>query len=237
VPFDKVEGLVRYRGNYSSTSFRDGYRDGEHALPGQEMVILDFDGGYTIGEAMVDFEEYVGAIATTRNHLREKHGVIAERFRVLLPTDKPVMLDVEGFKLMMSEVMRSFPHADPACKNIDRMYYGNPDAEVFFSGGARLFAWEPYYLAAIARKQEEARERQTRLYRKPMPADQRMHGYETFFRNHFAPGKRNVTLFRLACWMKDEGVSDAVERIERLNADSGCPVEYSELKGILLRVL
>jgi hypothetical protein len=237
VPFDKVEGLVRYRGNYSATAFRDRYRDGEHALPGQEMVILDFDGGYTIDEAMVDFEDFVCAFATTRNHMREKHGVIAERFRVLLPTDKPVMLDVEGFKLMMAEVMRRFPHADPACKNIDRMYYGNPDAEVFFSGGEQLFAWEPCYLAAIARKREEECERQDRRQRSPIPEGGRMQGYETFFRNHFAPGRRNATLYRLACWMKDEGVSDAEERIERLNAESGCPVEYAELKGILRRVL
>ncbi len=61
--FDRVEGMVRFRGNYSATAFRDGYRDGDHALPGQELVILDFDDRYSIGEAMVDFAEYVGVIA------------------------------------------------------------------------------------------------------------------------------------------------------------------------------
>jgi len=237
VPFDRIEGLVRFRGNYSATAFRDGYRDGAHALPGQEMVILDFDGGYTIAEAMVDFEEYVGAIATTRNHLREKHGVVAERFRVLLPTDRPVMLDVEGFKLMMTEVMRCFPHADPACKNIDRMYYGFPDAEVWFLGGGRLLEWELFYRLALARRAEEDRERQRWRDREAVPGGGQGKGYETFFRSRFAPGNRNVTLYRLACWMRDEGVPDVAEQIGRLNAESGCPVDQSELKRMIRRVL
>ena len=152
--FDRVEGMVRFRGNYSATAFRDGYRDGDHALPGQELVILDFDAQYSIGEAMVDFAEYVGVIATTRNHLREKHGVVAERFRVILPTERPIMLEREAFKVMMAEVMRRFVHADAACKNIDRMYYGFPESEVFYLEGARLFAWECVYRAGVARLRE-----------------------------------------------------------------------------------
>ncbi|NTV45972.1 MAG: hypothetical protein HGB11_05525 [Chlorobiales bacterium] len=235
IPFDKLEDLVRFKGNYSATAFRDGYRDGEHALQGQEMVILDFDGGYTIAEAMVDFEEYIGAIATTRNHMREKHGVVAERFRVLLPTDRPVMLDVEGFKMMMGEVMRCFPHADPACKNIDRMYYGFPDAKVLFLEGMSLFAWEPFYRAALARRAEEERERQQWRDREALTCGEQSKGYETFFRNQFVPGNRNATLFRLACWMRDEGIQDVADRIERLNAESMCPVDQSELSRIIRR--
>ncbi|NTW63329.1 MAG: hypothetical protein HGA46_04410 [Chlorobiaceae bacterium] len=236
VPFDRIEGLVRFRGNYSATAFRDGYRDGEHALPGQELVILDFDGGYTIGEAMVDFEPFVGAIATTRNHMKEKHGVVAERFRVLLPVNRPVMLDVEGFKLMMTEVMRSYPQADPACKNIDRMYYGFPDAEVWFLGGGRLLEWELFYRAALARRAEEDRDRQRWRDRETVPGGGQGKGYETFFRNQFALGNRNVTLFRLACWMRDEGVPDVAKQVGRMNAESGFPVDQSELKRIIRRV-
>jgi len=237
VLFDKIEGLVRFQGNYSATAFRDGYRDGEHALPGQELVILDFDGGYTIAEAMVDFELFVGAIATTRNHMKAKHGVVAERFRVLLPVNRPVVLDTEGFKLMMTEVMRSYPQADPACKNIDRMYYGFPDAEVLFLEGMRLFAWEPFYRAALIRRAEEERERQRWRAREAVPGGGQGKGYETFFRNSFVPGNRNVALYRLACWMRDEGVPDVADRIGRMNAESGCPVEHAELSGIIRRVL
>ena len=233
--FDRVEGMVRFNGNYSATAFREEYRDGEHALPGQELIILDFDDRYSIGEAMVDFADYVGLIATTRNHLREKHGVIAERFRVILPTDKPIMLEREAFKVMMAEVMRRFVHADPACKNIDRMYYGYPEAEVFYLEGSRLFAWEGFYRAAMARLREREWQRRGRERRQESEASLQK-SYRTFFLNRFVPGNRNNALFQLACWMRDDGVVERERFLLELNNQSGYPLEEQEVQRILRRV-
>lgn len=235
--FDKIEGLVRFRGHYSPTAFRDGYRDGQHALPGQELMILDFDGGYTIAEAMLEFERYVGVIATTRNHMLPKNGKVAERFRLLLPTDMPIMLGKKEFKLMMTEVIRRFPHADPVCVNIDRMYYGHPDAEVFFLDGEQLFCWETYYLVAMERLREKNYAHETSLFRNPTPSDGRQHGSELYFKMHFTPGARNQTLFRVAHWMKEDGLVNAADRIRRMNEESECPLDHGEMEGILSRVL
>ena len=233
--FDRVEGMVRFRGNYSATAFRDGYRDGDHALQGQELIILDFDERYSIGEAMVDFAEYVGVIATTRNHMKEKHGVVAERFRVILPTDKPIMLEREEFKLMMAEVMRRFFHADGACKNIDRMYYGFPESEVFYLEGARLFAWEGFYRAGVARLREREWQRSGRVRR---PDDEAMlqKSYLTFFQNRFVTGNRNNALFQLACWMRDDGVMELERLLREMNSGSGCPLEEEEVQRFLRRM-
>ena len=233
--FDRVEGMVRFKGNYSATAFRDGYRDGDHALQGQELIILDFDDRYTIGEAMVDFGEYVGVIATTRNHMKEKHGIVAERFRVILPTDKPIMLEREAFKLMMAEVMRRFVHADPACKNIDRMYYGFPDAEVFYLDGSRLFAWEGFYQAAVVMQRERERQRKGRE-RRPDSEATVQRSYLTFFRNRFVPGNRNNALYQLACWMRDDGVVELEWLLRELNSGSGCPLEEEEMQKIFRRM-
>ena len=233
--FDRVEGMVRFRGNYSATAFRDGYRDGDHALPGQELVILDFDAQYSIGEAMVDFAEYVGVIATTRNHLREKHGVVAERFRVILPTERPIMLEREAFKVMMAEVMRRFVHADGACKNIDRMYYGFPESEVFYLEGSRLFAWEGFYRAAIVRHIEKEWQRRGWERRAESEASVQK-SYRTFFQNRFVPGNRNNALFQLACWMRDDGVMELERLLREMNSGSGCPLEEEEVQRILRRM-
>ncbi len=233
--FDRVEGMVRYKGNYSATAFRDGYRDGEHALQGQELILLDFDDRYSIGEAMEDFAEYVGVIATTRNHLREKHGVVAERFRVILPTDRPIMLEREAFKVMMAEVMRRFVHADAACKNIDRMYYGFPEAEVYYLEGARLFAWEGFYREAIVRQSEKELQRRGRERSLENEASVQK-SYRTFFQNRFVPGNRNNALFQLACWMRDDGVVERERFLLELNNQSGYPLEEQEVQGILRRV-
>ena len=233
--FDRVEGMVRFRGNYSATAFRDGYRDGDHALPGQELIILDFDDRYSIGEAMVDFAEYVGVIATTRNHMKEKHGVLAERFRVILPTDKPILLEREAFKLMMAEVMRRFVHADAACKNIDRMYYGFPESEVFYLDGLRLFDWESFYREAMVRLSERERQRSVRV-RRPDSEATVQKSYLTFFQNRFVPGNRNNALFQLACWMRDDGVVELERLLREMNSGSGCPLEEEEVQRILRRM-
>ena len=233
--FDRVEGMVRFRGNYSATAFRDGYRNGNHALQGQELVILDFDDRYSIGEAMVDFAEYVGVIATTRNHMKEKHGVLAERFRVILPTDKPIMLEREAFKLMMAEVMRRFVHADAACKNIDRMYYGFPESEVFYLEGSRLFDWESFYRAGVARLREREWQRSVRV-RRPDSEATVQKSYLTFFQNRFVPGNRNNALFQLACWMRDDGVVELERLLREMNSGSGCPLEEEEMQRILRRM-
>ncbi|MCX6179881.1 MAG: primase C-terminal domain-containing protein [Chlorobiales bacterium] len=235
IPFDRIEGVVRFEGNYSATAFRDGYRDGEHAMQGQELVILDFDARYTIGEAMVDFEEYIALVATTRNHLKEKHGVVAERFRVILPTDKPIMLERGEFKVMMAEVMARFPQADQACKNIDRMYYGHTRAEIFVTGGSRLFDWESFYRLALERKSAKASEWSGRV-RRPDCLSSVQRSYATFFQREFVPGNRNSALFRLACWMKSDGVADPELRIRELNYGSPAPLQEDELRKIL-RVL
>lgn len=236
IPLSRLADLVRYRGNYSATAFTDGYRDGAHALPGQELVILDFDGGYTIREASHDFGEYIGLIATTKNHMKTKHGIIAERFRLILPTNNPITLGCDAFKLMMTEIIASSGHADPACNNIDRMYFGNPEASCHYLEGAQLFDWKWYYRKAQAKR---ANSSMARYYAPRLmiahDIDRSSKGYDTFFRERFKPGNRNNTLFQLACWMRDDGVDDIDYRIREFNAMSMQPLDESELTTMLRR--
>ncbi len=155
VAFERLADVVQADVRYSATTFRNQYRNGTNAEQGQELIILDFDDGLTIAEAMVAFEEYFGLIATTRNHRKAKNGIVAERFRVILPTSTPITLDIKQFKMMMTEIMQRYPQADRACNNIDRMYFGAPGAEVHFLAGTRLFDWQPVYLKAVERRQQE----------------------------------------------------------------------------------
>jgi hypothetical protein len=235
IPFDRVEAMARFQGNYSATAFRDGYRDGEHALQGQELIILDFDDRYSIDEGMVDFADFIGLIATTRNHMKEKHGVIAERFRVILPTERPVMLEREAFKLMMAEVMACYKHADKSCKNIDRMYYGYPDAEVYYLEGTQLFDWARFYRRALVRQRREELLEAGRARNKNKCATVKR-SYKSFFMKRFVPGNRNNTLYQLACWMRDEGVEECDRLLLELNQSSGCPLDEHEVRRIVRRL-
>jgi hypothetical protein len=145
------------------------------------------------------------------------------------------MLDREGFKLMMAEVMRRFVHADAACKNIDRMYYGFPEAEVFYLDGLRLFDWESFYREAMVRLSERERQRSVRV-RRPDSEATVQKSYLTFFQNRFVPGNRNNALFQLACWMRDDSVIELERLLREMNSGSGCPLEEEEVQRILRRM-
>ena len=51
VALDRIAVMVRTAGQYAPVPFRNGYRDAQHSLPGAELIILDYDNGYTLGEA------------------------------------------------------------------------------------------------------------------------------------------------------------------------------------------
>jgi hypothetical protein len=236
VPFDVVSDAVRSAGQYSATPFRDEYRDAAHALQGAELMVLDYDAGLAIAEALTLFNPFIGLIATTRNHQKEKHGITCDRFRVILPTRSPIALGGEDFRSMMKEVINHY-NTDQACCNIARMYYGFPDAEVVFLDGCKLFDWEPFFRQAQERERQK-QQRQKRFSQhdsaesKTIALDKAI---QTFMQNNFTTGARNTTLFRLSRWLQDESVADWAEIVAVQNARSSCPLPEGEVNKILRR--
>jgi hypothetical protein len=236
VPFDMVAEMVRTSGQYSAASFRDEYRDADHVLPGAELMILDYDDGLVIADALTLFGRYVGFIATTRNHRKEKNGVVCDRFRVILPVRTPIVLDAENFRSMMKEVINHYG-PDGACCNISRMYYGYSGAEVISLDGYQLFDWEPFYQSA---QDQEKQRRQQQRRRQHIPEDRKAvaldKAIQTFMQKYFVTGARNVTLFRLAQWLRDEGIHDVARVVVEQNSLSGCPLPDDEVKKIVNKI-
>ena len=237
IPFDMVAEMVQTAGQYSAASFRDEYRHSEHAIPGSELIILDYDDGVKLVDAVDMFRQYIGIVATTRSHQKEKHGVVCDRFRVILPTLKPVKLEAVEFSKMMKEVIHNYG-TDKACSDMSRMYYGYPEAEVFFLEGCQLFDWEPFYQSAL----DKDRQRQQQ-YKKPIQqpsgdreAAQMDKAIQTFMQRNFVPGARNPTLFRVAKWLRDERVDDVAGRVAALNNQSGCPLPDEEVSKIIRKL-
>ena len=236
IPFDMVCDIVRTAGQYSATAFRDEYRDAEHAMQGAELIILDYDHDTSLDDAVEAFSSFIGIIATTRNHQKEKHGIICDRFRVILPTTKPIMLDNVEFKRMMSEVIIHYG-TDGACKDISRMYYGYPDAEVFTLDGCQLFDWESFYQTALDKEQQ--RQQQRERHKRQAAGDHdgaELDKYvSNFMHKNFREGARNDVLFRVARWLRDEQVDDVAGRVAALNSRSGCPLPEDEVIKIIKR--
>lgn len=114
--------------DYSLSVFKKNIRKKE-SFSSARCIALDFDGGYKLKQAMKDFKKYKCVIATTRNHRKKKHGVVDDRFRVILFFDKKIKSN-ELFTQTWNDLFKKFPKADPQCKDSSRFYF--PSQKIAF---------------------------------------------------------------------------------------------------------
>ena len=114
-----------------------GKRSSANALPGQNMIAFDIDEGWTLDEAMETLSPYTYLIYTTRSHNKDKHGVVCDRFRTLMPTKATFSVDNEKHKEMLQNIAEflEIPNYDEATRNIDRLWFTNPEGEVIENEG------------------------------------------------------------------------------------------------------
>lgn len=219
IPFRRMSGLVRSEFMYSASTYRDDYRNAANAETGQTVFVLDIDEGMALDEAREKFGAYRAIIATTRNHQKEKHGVVCDRFRIILQCATPITLFEEEYAMMMDEAIAYFG-ADEKCRDISRMYYGNPDAEVFETIGDKLLDWTVFHRRAQSRRRFEESQAEMVMRSDPTPEGM-MKSYQTMFDQWFVAGNRNHTLNFIRHMAEKDGVYDPNEVIESLNAQAG----------------
>ena len=149
VPFNKIVDLVKSRFNYSAGTFKDNYRNADNYLNYTDLIILDIDDGKSIDEAMIIFEPFDYIIATTKSHQKEKNGKICDRFRVILPTEKPINLNKTDYSKMMNEVFKDYPFVDTVCKDSSRFYFPAKNSTIITHSGFTNFEWETYHKRAL----------------------------------------------------------------------------------------
>ena len=106
---------------YSLATYKENYRRADH-FEIAEAFGLDFDDGLSLDQALIEFKDYKHIIATTRNHQKEKGGITADRFRVILFLSKPITSRVV-FKNTVKAMMKKYPQSDRQCSDAARMFY------------------------------------------------------------------------------------------------------------------
>ena len=86
-----------------------------------DLLVLDVDAACSLNEAKEIFREYKHIIGTTKNHQREKNGVICDRFRVALFLTESILND-RDYKATWREAHKTWPFIDKACKDISRFF-------------------------------------------------------------------------------------------------------------------
>lgn len=129
---------------YSPAIFTDGYRDTAHLEKHGNLIIIDVDGGMTISEAQEKLKGYMALIVTTRSH-GVKEG---DRFRILLPTEKP-LAPKHNYAEMMKKILFHLDMKDQvdigATGDQVRFYFPSPkDALAWYSESNVLLDWESF---------------------------------------------------------------------------------------------
>lgn len=101
------------------------------------MIILDFDDGTTIKQALKMFQDVFCLIVTSKSHQILKNGQIGDRFRVILPLNISI-IDMNYYNKLMMVVTRYYK-SDIACTDSARQYYPNEHQEVYYTNGEKYF--------------------------------------------------------------------------------------------------
>lgn len=227
IPFNKMVDLVKSKFNYSAGTFKDNYRNADNYLNYSDLIILDVDDGKSIDEARIIFEPFDYIIATTKSHQKEKNGKICDRFRVILPTEKPINLNKTDYSKMMNEVFKDYPFVDTVCKDSSRFYFPAKNSTIITHSGFTNFEWETYHKRALEndliqsdalrRKQQlnEAFNNKSFEYGNGEKIDyiRKIAKTEKLLKllkydEKFISGQRNKTLFTYGKYFQDLGMTD-----------------------------
>jgi hypothetical protein len=82
----------------------NGHRSEDDMVPGFDMVVLDVDEGTTIQEVQLLLKEYKYLLYTTKRHTNQEH-----RFRVILPLNYHLKLDMHEYRQFMRNIYEWLP--------------------------------------------------------------------------------------------------------------------------------
>jgi hypothetical protein len=142
IPFDEIgHWITQDNVCYSGTTFRGGKRNNESSERLSNLIILDVDDGMSMEYAKELFADYYCIIAPTRNHRKEKNGVVADRFRIILLSDKYLETTPETYSKLMKNISKYYSvNVDEACFDKAHIFYGNQTDDIWTGACNKKFS-------------------------------------------------------------------------------------------------
>lgn len=193
--------LISTHADWAPGIFRENHRNMANFI-NCYTVGLDVDKGPTLEEARTIFKDYAHAIMTTRNHQKEKAGLVADRYRVVLLLDSPILL-ASDYKALYTDLCIKWPFLDPACSDASRMFFKS---------------------VAVAGVQQEGLRLSSSVKGKLANAT------KAFLEQGAPPGQFNSTLFKAAKDLQQQGYNKE-QALEILRKPTG-HLDNTDLKTI-----
>lgn len=227
--FYKLHNLLCLQGyNWTSHQFKQGHRHSDDVISGFNLLILDVDNVVALDTAKLLLSDYTYCIHTTANHQKAKHGVMADRFRIVIPMSHTLKLSVDDHTLFMESVYAALPFkVDNSAKDIARKWSTSPGSYWYNTG--QMWDVLPHIPATEAAEQQRAKTE--KLYS--------LTHLERWFANNTANGNRSNQLFRYGSLLLDTGmdIQAVQDAVETLNDKLPEPIKAGELSSTVLRSL
>lgn len=124
-----TDELVNYitKYPYSLGTFKHNHRSLDNFIS-CETIGLDIDNSIedcaklSLDDAVEMFKSYKHLILTTKNHQKNKNGVVADRFRVILYLERKIE-NIEDYYATWDGLKKLYPAIDVQCKDASRFWY------------------------------------------------------------------------------------------------------------------
>ena len=208
-----------------------GHREAKSYIEGANIIAFDIDDGMTIKEAEQLLSEYKYLIYTSKSHNTEKYN-FRDRFRILLPTKNKFYVTPDQHKdlYINIEEFLGLKNNDIQTRNTSRLWYTNPNAELFENEGQLL---DVTYLLPSTDKSDNYIPKMNEINDSldDGKLSRREAGYMKYFFMHTSEGNRHEQLTKAAYFFKDLGL-DWKDKVSRLNLMLTKPMTEREMKFI-----
>lgn len=131
---------------YSPTQYKHNYRKSANYLGFADFIVLDFDEGWNDYHEQL-FNNFIGYKVPTKSHMKDKNGIVCERYRIILLLSTPITLGYKEYKRLYKHIMKDLDiFSDKSCVDACRFYYSAPQPieNCVRLKGTTYFPWERY---------------------------------------------------------------------------------------------
>lgn len=190
-PFDQLHRLTQLPNmHWVNHHLIDGYRSDDKVMPGFNLLVIDVDNGTTLAMAKSLLKDYKALYYTTK-----RHGLDGQdRFRIILPTNYELKLDMKDYKEFMRNVFEWLPfRVDDQTGQRSRKWMTHTGHHEYTDG--ELFDVLPFIPKTSKNEERKAL----------LDNQQSLDNLERWVMNNTGDGNRNNMLLRYAMILLDGG--------------------------------
>jgi len=237
IEFYDIEALTN-RYNYSFGLFKNGYRTIDNTYELSNILCYDIDENLTIKECKSLMENWSYIIATTKSHQKDKHGLVCDRFRLILPlTEAPEIHDYSKFYDYIGQML-GLKH-DKATKDVSRFYFPNKNQITYINRNKRNNPLDTVLLRKLFIEDQSRKilEAETKRNEVKITVEGNVDALIHWFKNEIHNGSRNNLLYRLRKALENESIEDKtiIKLVEKVNYSLDNPLSEKELQKTVLR--